>query len=508
MIPKTIYTYWEGPMWPYVKKCLETFGTSGCEVKALAPETLFEYLVPGEYLSNGVFRLTNLAQKVDCLRLAILYKYGGMWCDADTVFIKNCEHLFKPDADFIGLRWTGSGRLLNGTFFCKPKSVFVEKCLDMINAVLDGERKFYYSSQSGCCFGEDIFNEVNNKNPGLFTEYDNKIFLPIDIPNNPQLWETECDVREYVTAQTVAIGLNNSHYSPRLKNMEVEDMIAEGMLLGSVFEYYNKCKNSLKHKDVTAVYDMNKGWNDSFAISSIESVYEYVGKIIVVNYKSKKLLESWKKKHDGAGKIDLVPGQRKVDGVALLLTFEMVWDDNSLIELYNAFQDNPGIEYLLCSSRFFIKTPWHYFKKSPISACLRNSNGHGTFTVEGVFVSNYRYVRTSLHAVLDMMRVANIENWVDEYWNKIDMCDSITMDKDKMPKRLGSNALCGAWKTDPKGTEKPIEVSSEDLKKFGLPADFDANHIFYKVPSYYQKYEMLLGRRRNTIYGGKDVKPV
>ena len=36
-------------------------------------------------LNPNIFKVNHIAQKADYIRLKILYKYGGIWLDADTI---------------------------------------------------------------------------------------------------------------------------------------------------------------------------------------------------------------------------------------------------------------------------------------------------------------------------------------------------------------------------------------------------------------------------------------
>lgn len=233
---KQIFTYWEGVVYPYIEYCLETIkANSGVDVTVLTPKNVDEYLCDTLHVNWRKF--TDIAQKVDCIRVGVMYSNGGMWCDADTIFLKPCGHLFNKDSDFIGMRWSHNWKFNNGYWFCKKKSKFMKLCLDKINTDLSENFKKYYESLSGCHFGEDLFNDVAESGKVSVESIPLETCLPVNFPFKPTIWNDDSDIDDWVSNDTVAIGLNNSHFSDQIKGSSVAGIARKRNLLGSAFRY-------------------------------------------------------------------------------------------------------------------------------------------------------------------------------------------------------------------------------------------------------------------------------
>lgn len=83
VLPHTIYTYWEGKrpvMVDICRKSWEKFAP-GWEIIEINPSNVYQYLEKTDLPSNFE-NLDFVARKADAVRLNLLRKYGGVWCDA------------------------------------------------------------------------------------------------------------------------------------------------------------------------------------------------------------------------------------------------------------------------------------------------------------------------------------------------------------------------------------------------------------------------------------------
>jgi hypothetical protein len=87
-----------------------------------------------------------IALKTDYIRVALLYYYGGLWLDADTIMMTDMHQvvrLLNRGEDFIGFGCTGNpctngyGVPSNGAMAAKKQSVLMEYCLDQLDDKLD-----------------------------------------------------------------------------------------------------------------------------------------------------------------------------------------------------------------------------------------------------------------------------------------------------------------------------------------------------------------------------------
>ena len=89
---KTIYTFWEPKekMPSYLQYCIATWKKYLSEYNII----VLDYSNIDEYLGKNFFdkclyKKFTLATQADAIRCAILYKYGGIWLDCDTIITSN-----------------------------------------------------------------------------------------------------------------------------------------------------------------------------------------------------------------------------------------------------------------------------------------------------------------------------------------------------------------------------------------------------------------------------------
>ncbi len=233
-----VFTYWEGYMPPYIKYCLGTLQTR-VKDHIILDSTSVEH-----YISNLHFRWRQirwLAQKVDLIRLAVLYKYGGIWADADTIWINDVNDFIKnKEGDFYASRWMTSNNIINGYFLAKQRSEFLGYCLENANIRLERDRRTSYPDHGGVMFGEYLFNEINIKHPNLLKEFKTEVFLPFELPGNRDRWWRPLQINNYIKKNTIAIGLNHSQYPKAQVDKSIEDHLKTNTLFSSCLKYSEK----------------------------------------------------------------------------------------------------------------------------------------------------------------------------------------------------------------------------------------------------------------------------
>ena len=108
-----IWMYWEnknGKKKPaYLELCYDTIikqCSNSFNIHLLNEKTVYKYL---PNLRTDLDKYLNIPQKTDYIRLALLYKYGGIWIDSDTIVIKDLISLWNKTKkhEFIGFGCTG-----------------------------------------------------------------------------------------------------------------------------------------------------------------------------------------------------------------------------------------------------------------------------------------------------------------------------------------------------------------------------------------------------------------
>lgn len=156
---KHVWAYWENkdptkPIPTHIQLCFDTFHKhltthNGYNLHILNNQTIHEYLPD---LRKDLDKLL-LAQKVDYYRIALLYKYGGMWLDADTIVHKNFDDIFNKlkTYDFVSFGFTGEiyddeiayKYPSNWALGSQKNGKLMKICLNKLNAKLDEKKSDY-----------------------------------------------------------------------------------------------------------------------------------------------------------------------------------------------------------------------------------------------------------------------------------------------------------------------------------------------------------------------------
>jgi len=145
-IPKIIWTYWDSEKLPdFIQKCIDKWRqlNPGWTINILSPGNLGEYL-PGVDIFGMKFADTKPRQS-DFVRLHVMAKYGGIWCDASMVPTKSFDWVLDTQrskgSEFIGYyREAATTRpeypAIESWFFASiPGSNFVSKWRDELGVM-------------------------------------------------------------------------------------------------------------------------------------------------------------------------------------------------------------------------------------------------------------------------------------------------------------------------------------------------------------------------------------
>lgn len=148
-----IWMYWENKKGSskssYLNLCYQTIQRhcTDCQVHLLNEQSVFDYLPD---LNENLMRLCSIPQKADYIRLSLLYKYGGLWLDADIIVFKSLQQLFDllDKYDFIGfgchfnnchIKTVGYPKPANWVIGSKKKGLLMERCLKRANFILNNQ---------------------------------------------------------------------------------------------------------------------------------------------------------------------------------------------------------------------------------------------------------------------------------------------------------------------------------------------------------------------------------
>ena len=205
-----IFTYWEGPKQDHIEICLNTIRKFGGIV--ITPETLHEYC-DVSVIHESYKNLKKIAERVDCLRAAIIHQNGGWWIDADTALLASPSMLTtQNNSDFLA-SYYGLPLIRSGFFYARKNSAFVEKWLELNNDILA-------KHTAGIRFGTfGTFNLTKVSKICQWDQFDGSLVSPFKVAEMDETW------RSKITPDTVAIHIHNS--SMKTDNIHFQQMMKE-----------------------------------------------------------------------------------------------------------------------------------------------------------------------------------------------------------------------------------------------------------------------------------------
>ena len=210
-----IWTYWEGPAWPHIKTCFDTARmVLGDDWKLVTPRNLQQFLPNIDDLIHPNWRqVPEIGPKVCAIRSALIYRYGGMWADADTIWLQHPRIL--PDCrsfgiDFLYSTWpNGKRRVQSGYFVAPPRSDVVKQWIDGNNYTL--EHEFSLDRDWWLVLGEHTLTPAVDAAPvGTAVQVDYRTFLPLDVDSSSHALFEPGDWKELTIPESVCFGLSNS----------------------------------------------------------------------------------------------------------------------------------------------------------------------------------------------------------------------------------------------------------------------------------------------------------
>jgi mannosyltransferase OCH1-like enzyme len=242
-IKPIIWMYWEGDnMPPYIHLCIRTIHKhcdANFDVKLLDDKTVHEY-IPN--LRTDINKL-QIAQKSDYIRVYLLYLYGGIWLDVDTIVFKDLSCIIDKlkQYEFIGFGcskitcYNGYDRPSNQAMASIPKSKIITASLNRLNKMLDNQTDFKYFD-----LGKYVLWHVIKKNNLKYYHYNSKYDGSRDING---MWITPHDhlSNQYITFMSekdmLFMFLTNNMYNTHYKwfiEMNETAILKSNMLISNM----------------------------------------------------------------------------------------------------------------------------------------------------------------------------------------------------------------------------------------------------------------------------------
>lgn len=234
-----LWSYWENVDYEkpeYISLCFKSMikhcGDS-FNVKILNNNTIHNYIKIPEYVNN----INNIAQKVDVYRLLLLYKYGGIWLDADTIVMKDLSPVINKlqNYDLIASGCTGkicqTGKPSNGFLVANKKSIILKRAIRLcLKKIKHDKIKNYFS------LGKLVLWKVIKKYQDKFYHYESSYVASRDIHGKwisprRQLKNRHIPVKNNM----FCITLYNSNYPRYFKSLTSQDILNMDNFIGKYF---------------------------------------------------------------------------------------------------------------------------------------------------------------------------------------------------------------------------------------------------------------------------------
>ena len=170
-----------------VKTLIDIFKQKLKQVTILSDKTIHDYI---DVVDTS--HLKHIAQRADYYRAKILYTYGGIWLDMDTIVLEDMDYLYedllKSDKEVcISISELKKPNVCVAYLISKPKSVIFEKWYLSIESHINSKKDMIYQF-FGTLLGQ-IINDNNLIN--TIMPFPNEITFRFGGANNHKYYITD-----------------------------------------------------------------------------------------------------------------------------------------------------------------------------------------------------------------------------------------------------------------------------------------------------------------------------
>ncbi|EJE7740246.1 hypothetical protein M5T57_001610 [Campylobacter coli] len=254
---KTIWTFWEpkDKMPGYVKLCIEAWKVffQTYRVVILDYSNLHNFL-PKDFYDESLYENFSLPKQADAIRAAVLYLYGGIWLDADTIITSSkIKYFFENPSNFsifsshIGVLKAKKGSIICFNWFqeCQKRILNYRKIKES-NGDLRQFEAYYYLGNGP--LNPNIETFKNNKNEVvIFNRVKNKVIMEAfwrtkdenkegnAIVNYQEFYFLN-DYSDFVLENEAGLLMLHNSWTPySYKNLNIEDFLICKNTLSGIF---------------------------------------------------------------------------------------------------------------------------------------------------------------------------------------------------------------------------------------------------------------------------------
>lgn len=211
-----------------IVNCSESF-----DIVRLDKNSILKYLPELNDYKEYTDKL-RIAHKVDLYRIMLLYKYGGLYIDADTIVLRDpIEIMNKLDKhEYVGFGCTGNkclngyGLPSNGIMAARPHSILMAKVLENVLNKIKTNQSFDYFDLGKYIIWEEIkemneyeYHHYPNKYDGTRDKYGNWVQTNIIFSDTPIEYEDEKNM--------IFFTLYNSEINNNIRKMTENELLSK-----------------------------------------------------------------------------------------------------------------------------------------------------------------------------------------------------------------------------------------------------------------------------------------
>ena len=250
MIPKIIHQIWIGPK-PAPTKFMDTWKNKNPEFTYIRwnEEEIKTRLLKLRCIKK-IQEIEEMCGKADILRLEILYQYGGIYIDADSICIEPIDDLLMNTKAFASYEHEEirKGLISNGTIGFPPKHPLLKKALDWIENNDISQKKT--GKRAWMTVGPTLL--TNMYNTGLFkdvTIFPSYFFIPIHYTNREYKGHGKVYAyQEWGSSKQNYDIMNNIRLPKQFNNPDFSITILMPFYNGNAV-HLKQCLESIKHQE-------------------------------------------------------------------------------------------------------------------------------------------------------------------------------------------------------------------------------------------------------------------
>jgi hypothetical protein len=244
-----LFTYWETPKGSkkpgYIDVCEETIWkhcSKHFTVHHLTPDNLKEFL-PDLPKKISALRYNKnpahtIVAKSDYIRAALLYEYGGVWLDSDTLVLRDFEEIFNAlhnqRNDFVYCIQSAYQKKYVGTCFLgsQKQGRVITAYFKAMEELIKGKQQFKWGQ-----LGHKLLTPmVTIQRSGCYRIAQRKVY-PVEIERAGLFFKEEKRMTALINDDTLCFTLYNSLFPKKFKTLQRRQLLTGKTVISKAFRH-------------------------------------------------------------------------------------------------------------------------------------------------------------------------------------------------------------------------------------------------------------------------------